>query len=168
MYRAAYPPSPTVRDYKIQVSAFETNELLMGPGYGRSRARSNFKILKCRSDRLRGLVVRAPGYTSRSSGFNSRRLERGPPSLVSTVEALLGRRNRGSVLENREYGRGDPSRQPPVTLYQQTLALTSPTSGGRSIGIVRSLTEAKEFVFITPFQYFLHGHGWVYGKQKDG
>jgi hypothetical protein len=37
MYRVAYPPSPTLRDYKIQVSEFETNELLMGPGYGRPR-----------------------------------------------------------------------------------------------------------------------------------
>jgi hypothetical protein len=30
-------------------------------------------------------------------------------------------------------------------LYPQKLALTSPTSGGRSVGIVRSRTQATEF-----------------------
>jgi hypothetical protein len=37
-------------------------------------------------------------------------LERGPLSLVSTIEELLGRLNSGSGLENREYGRGDSLR----------------------------------------------------------
>jgi hypothetical protein len=37
-------------------------------------------------------------------------LERGPLSLVGTVEELLGRKSSGSGLENREYGRGDPLR----------------------------------------------------------
>jgi hypothetical protein len=37
-------------------------------------------------------------------------LERGQLSLMSTTEELLGRKNRGSGLENREYGRRDPSR----------------------------------------------------------
>jgi hypothetical protein len=36
-------------------------------------------------------------------------LERGPLSLVSTIEELL-ERSSGSGLENREYGRGDPLR----------------------------------------------------------
>jgi hypothetical protein len=31
-------------------------------------------------------------------------------------------------------------------LYPQELALTSPTSGGRSVGIVRSRTKATELV----------------------
>jgi hypothetical protein len=35
-------------------------------------------------------------------------LERGPLSLVSTIEGLLGRESRGSGLEIREYGRRDP------------------------------------------------------------
>jgi hypothetical protein len=35
-------------------------------------------------------------------------LERGPPSLVSTIEELLGRKNSGSGLENLYYGRRDP------------------------------------------------------------
>ena len=32
-------------------------------------------------------------------------------------------------------------------LYPQKLALTSPTGGGRSVGIVRSRTKATEFFF---------------------
>jgi hypothetical protein len=37
-------------------------------------------------------------------------LERGPLSLMSITEELLGRYSSGSGLENREYGRGDPLR----------------------------------------------------------
>jgi hypothetical protein len=47
-------------------------------------------------------------------------------------------------LERREYGRRDPSRWPRGTLYPQKLALTSPTSGGRSLGIVRLQTKTTE------------------------
>ena len=34
-----------------------------------------------------------------------------------------------------------------IPLYPQKLALTSPTGGGRSVGIVRVRTKATEFVF---------------------
>jgi hypothetical protein len=37
-------------------------------------------------------------------------LKRGPLSLVNTTEELLGSKSSGSGLENREYGRKDPSR----------------------------------------------------------
>jgi hypothetical protein len=37
-------------------------------------------------------------------------VERGPLSLVSTIEELLGRKSSGSGLEIREYDRRDPSR----------------------------------------------------------
>ena len=33
-------------------------------------------------------------------------------------------------------------------LYPQKLALTSPTGGGRSVGIVRVLTKATEFSYV--------------------
>jgi hypothetical protein len=36
-------------------------------------------------------------------------LERNPLSPVSTTDELLGRRNSGSGLENKEYGSRDPS-----------------------------------------------------------
>jgi hypothetical protein len=44
-------------------------------------------------------------------------------------------------------GREDPLRWPRDTLYPQKLALTSPTSGGRSVGMVRLRAKASEFVF---------------------
>jgi hypothetical protein len=68
---------------------------------------------------LCGLVVRVPGYRSRGLMFDSRcyqifwevvGLVRGPLSLMSTTEELLGRYVRGSGLENQEYGHRDPSR----------------------------------------------------------
>jgi hypothetical protein len=53
-----------------------------------------------------------------------------------------------SGLENREYDRGDPLRCPRDTLYPQNLALTSPKSGGRSVGIVCLLVHGVCFVCI--------------------
>jgi hypothetical protein len=87
------------------------------------------------------------------SGFHSQRyqifwevvgLERGPLSLVNTIEELLGRKSSCFGLENRQYDRGCPLRWPRDTVYPQKLALTSRTSGGRSVGIARSLTQATE------------------------
>jgi hypothetical protein len=102
-------------------------------------------------DLLCGLVGRVPGW---KSGFDSRPyqifwdvvgLERGPLNLVSIIEELLGRKSSGSGLENREYGHRDPSL---TTWYplSSKLAVTSPTSGGGSIGIVRSRTQATKCV----------------------
>jgi hypothetical protein len=73
-------------------------------------------------------------------------LEWGPLSLMSTIEELLGRKNDGSGLQNREYGHKDPSRG---TFYLRKLALTSPTSDGSLVGIVRSGTQATEFYLPT-------------------
>jgi hypothetical protein len=72
-------------------------------------------------------------------------VERDPLSLVNTIEELLESKS-GSGLESREYGRRVSSR-PRSTLYPQTLTLTSPTSGCRSVGIVRSRIQATEFSF---------------------
>jgi hypothetical protein len=46
------------------------------------------------------------------------------------------------VLKSEINGRGDPLRWPRDTLYRQKLALILPTSGGRSVGIVRLLTKS--------------------------
>jgi hypothetical protein len=81
-------------------------------------------------------------------------LERGPLSLANIPEQVLERKSSGSGLENRDYGRGDPS--PRGTLYPQKLALTSQTSGGRSVGIVRSRTRATEFYFGSSWQFLFH------------
>jgi hypothetical protein len=72
-------------------------------------------------------------------------LERGPFSLVSTFDELFGRNSSGSGLEKREYCRRDPSHFPHGILHPEKLALTSPTSDSRSVGIVRSQTQAMEF-----------------------
>jgi hypothetical protein len=76
----------------------------------------------CHIDLLCGLVVRVPGYRPRGPRFDSRLyqiflvvvvvvgLERGPLSLVSTIEELVARNSSGPGLENREYGLGDSLR----------------------------------------------------------
>jgi hypothetical protein len=64
-------------------------------------------------------------------------LERGALSLVCTTEELLGRKRNGSGLENLKYGLGIHRADCTTLLHQQKFALTSPTSGGRSVGIVR-------------------------------
>jgi hypothetical protein len=85
------------------------------------------------------------------SGFNSRRYqifwEVVGLSHVSTIEELLERKSSGSGLEIREYGSRDPSRWPRGTFYPPNLALNSPSSGGSSVGIVPSRTQATEFSF---------------------
>jgi hypothetical protein len=103
---------------------------------------------------LCGLLLRVLGYISIDPGFDTLRykifrevvgLEWGPLSLVSTIEELLGRNSSGSGIETQEYGRGDPSRRARDSIYPQTLALTSPTGGGHSVGIVRLRNKAAEF-----------------------
>jgi hypothetical protein len=91
------------------------------------------------------LQIRRPGFDSWHYHKKVVGLERGPLSLVSTTEELLDRKSSGFCLENREYGRRDPSRWPRDTFYQQKLAITSPTSG------VRSRTQTMEVFFYYRF-----------------
>jgi hypothetical protein len=74
-------------------------------------------------------------------------LQLGPLSLVNTFEELLERKCRGVGLENRDYCRRG-SAALITLLYPQQLALTSPTSGHRSAGIICSWTHATEFVVL--------------------
>jgi hypothetical protein len=64
------------------------------------------------------------------------------PDFLSSGSGTGSTQPRGSGLENWEYDREDPLRWPRDTLYPQKLALTSPTSGGPSVGIVRLQTKA--------------------------
>jgi hypothetical protein len=66
---------------------------------------------------------------------------------VRTTEELLERKSGGSGLENRDYLPWESVALTTRHLYPQTLALTSPASGGHSVGIVRSPTKATEFSF---------------------
>jgi hypothetical protein len=81
------------------------------------------------------LQIQRPEFDSRSYEifWEVVGLERSPLSLVSKIEKLLGRKNSGSGLEIREYGRRDLSRWPRGILFPQKLALTLPICGGRSV-----------------------------------
>jgi hypothetical protein len=68
---------------------------------------------------------------------------------VSTTEEQLGINSKGSGIDIRKYGSGDPLRWPRDTLYSQKLALNSSESGGRSVGIVRLRTQATEFNLVS-------------------
>jgi hypothetical protein len=113
-------------------------------------------------------LLRSSGQSSwlqiQRSGFDSRRyqifweiegMERGPLSLMSTTEEQFERKHSGSSLESREYDRRNPSRWPRDTFYPQKFALTSPTSGGRSVGIVRSRTQVTHFLFYLNSQWMV-------------
>jgi hypothetical protein len=78
-------------------------------------------------------------------------LERSPLSLVSTTEELLGRKSSGSGVENREYGRRDPSHWPCGTLHPQKLQLTLPIISCCSVGMVGLLTQATELAIFSCF-----------------
>jgi hypothetical protein len=60
-------------------------------------------------------------------------LEWGPLNLVSTNEELLDRKVAAPVQKTENTAVEIPSRWPRDTLYPQKLAITSPTSGGRSV-----------------------------------
>jgi hypothetical protein len=65
--------------------------------------------------------------------------------MTSIYTEMLSALPEMSGLENREYGRRDPTT---LTIYPQKLALTSPTSGGGSVGIVRSRSQATKLLFL--------------------
>jgi hypothetical protein len=83
-------------------------------------------------------------------------LERGPLSLLSTIEVLLVRKSSGSGLETRDYGRWGSAAL--TTSYPQKLVLTSPKIVSRSVGRVRSRTQATEYVF---FVFLRDEHTWI-------
>jgi hypothetical protein len=96
------------------------------------------------------------GYRSRGPGFDSQRyqnfrevmhLERGPLSLVSTIEGLLKIKSSESSLESREYGCKGCAAPTKQHHSIDKEAGTSPTSGSRSLVTVRSRTQARSLFF---------------------
>jgi hypothetical protein len=69
-----------------------------------------------------------------------------------------------SVYKTEINGLGDSLRWPRDTFYSLKLALTSPTSGGRSVGIVRWRTKAPEFVL---FFNYTHLQNTVFFDTTD-
>jgi hypothetical protein len=66
-------------------------------------------------------------------------------NMKSKRKFYFRQHSRGQTETN---GRGNPLRCSSDTLYPQKLALTSPTSGGRSVGIVRLRTKSHGVFFI--------------------
>jgi hypothetical protein len=71
-------------------------------------------------------------------------LERGPLSLVSTTEELLDRKVAAHVYKTENTAVGIRHADHWHPLSAKELAFASPTSGGRSVGIVRSRTQSME------------------------
>jgi hypothetical protein len=75
-------------------------------------------------------------------------LEWGPLSLVRIIEERLVRTVAALVYKTEINDRRDSLRWPRNTLYPLKLALTSPTSGGRSVGIVRWRTKSRSSCYV--------------------
>jgi hypothetical protein len=72
-------------------------------------------------------------------------LERGPLSLVGTAEELLDRKVAAPVYKTENTAVGIRHADHAAPSIRKKLTITSPTSGGRSVGIVRSRTQTMEF-----------------------
>jgi hypothetical protein len=106
-------------------------------------------------DRLCGLVVRVPGYRTICLGSIP------SPTRCSDQKWVWIGVHSASWVQSRSYFKervaapvyktdnmdmGIPYSDHARPLYPQKLVLTSPTSGGRSVGIVRSRTKARELL----------------------
>jgi hypothetical protein len=67
---------------------------------------------------------------------------------VNTIEELLGIKSSGSGIESENTAVGIRRADHATPLYLQKLAVTSPTSGSISAGIVLSRTKTTEFLGI--------------------
>jgi hypothetical protein len=81
-------------------------------------------------------------------------LERGPLSIVCINEDLPEWKSSGFGSRKQRLIAVGIRCADHATLYPRKLALTSPTSGGRSIGIVRLRTKSTAFSLV----FFL---GWI-------
>jgi hypothetical protein len=70
--------------------------------------------------------------------------KRGPLSLVSTTEELLDRKVADPVHKTETTAVGIRHADHVAPSIRKKLAITSPTSGGRSVGIVRSRTHTMD------------------------
>jgi hypothetical protein len=80
-------------------------------------------------------------------------LKRGPLSLVSTTEELLDRKVAVPVYKIENTAVGIRHADHVAHSIRKKLAINLPTSGGRSVGIVRSRTQTMEFFCFLVFGY---------------
>jgi hypothetical protein len=66
-------------------------------------------------------------------------LERGPLSLVSTTEELLGRNSSDSGLESRDYGPSDPSDQTTLSILKSWHQFRRQAAVAQSVQLARRL-----------------------------
>jgi hypothetical protein len=106
--------------------------------------------------------VRFPALPEKAVG-----LERGPLSLVSTTEELLDRKVAAPVytIENTAVGIRHADHVAPS--IRKKLAITSPTSGGRFVAIVRSRTQTMEFSLDVTFTWTGYGSVSGYSGQNS-
>jgi hypothetical protein len=78
-------------------------------------------------------------------------LERGPLSHVSTTEELLDRKVAAPVQKTENTAVGIRHADHVTPSIRKKLAIISPTSGGLSVSIVRSRTQAMEFSLVLSF-----------------
>jgi hypothetical protein len=88
-------------------------------------------------------------------------LERGPLSLMSTIEELLGRNSGGSGLETENTAVGINCADYATPSIRKKLSLTSPTSGGRSVGIVCLWTKTTEVFFFCSSLIIISPSQWT-------
>jgi hypothetical protein len=86
------------------------------------------------------IQIRRPGFDSRHYQKKVVGLERGPLSLVSTTEELFYRKVAAPVYKTVNTAVGIRHADHVASSIRKKLAITSPTSGDRSVGIVRSRT----------------------------
>jgi hypothetical protein len=113
-----------------------------------------FHVAVTVNDRLCGLVVRVLGYRSGGPGSipGTTRKKSSASGTGSTQprEYNWGAtwwKSSGSCIENREYGLGIHHADHVAPSIRKKFSIKSPTSGGRSVGIVRSRTQTMEFSF---------------------
>jgi hypothetical protein len=94
------------------------------------------------------IQIRRPGFDSQH--YLKKKvvgLERGPLSLVSTAEELLDRNVAAPVYKTENTAVGIRHADHVAPSIRKSWQSLSPTSCGRSVGIVRSRTQTMEFSF---------------------
>jgi hypothetical protein len=105
------------------------------------------KLLRCLISQKVALLITTVVRTSNPILFKRKvvGLERGPLSLVSTTEELLDRKVAAPVYKTENTAVGTRHADHVAPSIRKKLAITSPTCGGCSVGIVRSRTQTMEF-----------------------